>query len=86
MTPGLRTARDLDVPPHELDAAAEGLADRLFAGEPRGEVLRRVRTREAVRALGLGEDALREPRPALQRPPDPLDLDQVNSDAHGRII
>ena len=45
-----------------------------------GVVLRRVRPRVAVRALGLGEAALAERRVALERAPDPLDLDQVDAD------
>ena len=77
----LRPPGDLDLLPREVDADADRLADRLLAGEPRRVVLRRVRLRVAVRALGLGEAALAEARVPLERPPDPLDLDQVDADA-----
>src|SRR5207237_8241239 len=80
----LRPAGDLDLAPGEADARAERLADGLLAGEARGVVLRRVRLRVAVRAVGVGEAALAEARVALQRPRDPRDLDQVDAHAHGR--
>src|SRR5437763_8215317 len=80
----LRPARDLDLAPREPDARAERLADRLLAGEARGVVLRRVRLRVAVGALGVGEAALAGARVALQRPRDPRDLDQVDAHTHGR--
>jgi hypothetical protein len=46
-------------------------------------VLGRVRLRVAVGALGRGEAAFAEPvAVARKRAPDPLDLDQVDADAH----
>src|SRR5689334_16055958 len=80
----LGSARDLDLEPREVDgdAEAERLADRLFAREPRGVVLSRVRTRVAVRLLGLGEAARPEARVARERPPDPVDLDQIHAYVH----
>src|SRR5215211_5440529 len=80
----LGTARDLDVLPGERpgDAEAERLADGLLAGEAGGVVLSRVGPRLAVGALGLGEAALAEGRVALERAPDPCDLDQVDADVH----
>src|SRR4029079_11226150 len=61
---------------------AERLADRLLAREPRRVVLRRIRLRVAVRALGVGEAALAETRVALEGTRDPRDLDQVDADSH----
>src|SRR5205823_8260726 len=80
---GLRPPDDLDLLPGEGagDAEAERLADRLLAGEAAGIALRRVRARVAVRTLGLGETALAEACVAAERPPDPLDLDQVGPNA-----
>src|SRR5689334_6259240 len=78
----LRPARDLDLAPGEADARAERLADRLLAGEARSVVLRRVRLRVAVGALGLGEAALAEAGVALQRAADARDLDQVDAHSH----
>ena len=66
----LRPAGDLDLPPREAPrhAEPERLADGLLAGEPRGVVLRRVRPRVAVRALGLREAARGERRVAGPSP------------------
>src|SRR5205814_1045679 len=75
----LRAAGDLDLAPGEADAGAERLADRLLAGEARRVMLRGVRLRVAVGALGLGEAALAEARVSLERPRDPRDLDQIDS-------
>src|SRR4051812_36948884 len=72
----LWAARDLDLAPGERDAEPERLSDGLLPRKPGGEVLRRVRPREAVVALGLGEDALHEPWVANEGPRNPVDLDQ----------
>src|SRR5690349_19383669 len=79
----LRPSAHLDLLPREVDAGAERLPDRLFRCEAAGVVLRRVRLRIAVRALGVRKAALLE-RVAmpLERTADPLDLDQVDSDFH----
>src|SRR5262249_54559990 len=78
---GFGPAGDLDLLPREVDAAAERLPDRLLAREASGIALGRVFLRVAVRALRLREAALTEAR-ALERFPDPLDLDQVDADLH----
>jgi hypothetical protein len=80
----LGPAGDLDVEPGEgsRHAEPERLADRLLAGEASGVVLRRIRPRVAVVTLGLGEDSLAEGRIALERAPDPADLDEVEADLH----
>src|SRR5215211_167006 len=80
----LRTAGDLYVLPGERarDPEAERLADGLLAGKARRVVLRRVRPRLAVRALGLREASLAEARVALERATDAPDLDQVDADVH----
>src|SRR5207253_2573096 len=72
----------LDLAPREVDADPERLADRLLPGEAGGVVLRRVRPRLAVLALRLREAARPEARVALERPPDALDLDQIDADPH----
>src|SRR5437773_9765531 len=80
----LRPPGDLDVTPGKRagHAEAEGLADRLLPREPRRVVLRRVRPRVAVRALGLREAALAKARVPLERAGDALDLDRVDADFH----
>jgi ribosome-associated protein len=80
----LRTAGDLDLAPGEVDgnAEAERLADRFLAGEPRRVVLSRVRARVAVRPLGVREAARAKVRVARERPPHPVDLDQVDAYTH----
>src|SRR5262249_303614 len=81
--PRLRPTDDLDLLPREADAAAERLADCLLAGEARGVALSGMRTRVAVRALGVGEAALAKPVPC-ERAADALDLDDVDADLHLR--
>src|SRR6185437_10102028 len=79
----LRTTPDLDLLPGEVDARTERLPDRLLCGEPAGVMLRRVRLRVAVLALGVGEAArLEVVSVARQSAPDPFDLDQIDADAH----
>src|SRR5581483_1136870 len=78
----LRTAHDLDLAPGEVDADAERLPDRLLAGETGCVVLRRVGSGVAVGALGLREAAVAEAGMAVERAPDPLDLDQVDAEPH----
>src|SRR5687767_11442988 len=76
-------ADDLDLLPGEVHAAAERLPDRLLRGEAARVVLRRVRLRVAVRLLRSGEAALAKAvAVAIERPPDTVDLDQVDADAH----
>ena len=81
-TSRLRPARDLDLAPGEVHAAAERLADRLLPGEPSRVVLGRVGTRVAVVALGLGEDSAPGSRVASSACCDAGDLDQVDADPH----
>jgi hypothetical protein len=77
----LRPAADLDLLPGEVDTRSEGFSDRLLRREPSRVVLRWIRLRVAVRALGLGEAALLEILAVpLERTTDALDLDQVDSD------
>ena len=73
-------ADDLDVAPTPL-AQAERLRDRLLRAEARGEVHRRACARLRVRTLALGEQPLREPRAALERPLQAVDLEQVDADS-----
>src|SRR5690242_18467196 len=85
---GLGPADDLDLLPRERarDAEAERLADRLLAGEAAGIALGRIRARVAVRLLRLGEAAIAKARIALERTPDPRDLDEVCPDANHRCV
>src|SRR5205085_5947614 len=77
-----RPPGDLDLLPREADADPERLPDRLLPGEATGVALRRVRARVAVGLLGRREAAVAEARVALERAPDPRDLDQVEADPH----
>src|SRR4029079_1855481 len=74
---------DLDVLPREPDAAAERLGDCLLAAEARRVALGRVAPGLAVVLLRPREAAVSEPR-ALERPHDPVDLDQVGADLDGQ--
>src|SRR4051794_30561103 len=80
----LRPAGDLDVPPCKSagDAEAERLTDGFLARKPARVALRGVRARLAVGLLGRREAAVAEPRVALERAPDAVDLDQVDADVH----
>ena len=77
----LGPAGDLDLPPREMNAAAERLAYRLLPGEASRVVLRRIRPGVAVRALRFGEHALTK-AVTLERARDPGDLDQVDAYPH----
>src|SRR5688572_1009252 len=79
----LRATHDLDLAPREADTAAERLADGLFPGKAGGIVLCRVSAAVAVLALRLRETAFGEPRIAIERAADALDLDQVDAHPHG---
>ena len=52
---------DLELVPAQPLGHAQRLQQRLLGGEARGEVLRRLRARAAVGALGVGEQARLEP-------------------------
>ena len=82
----LRPAGDLDVTPREraCDAEAQGFADGLLAREPAGIALRRVGPRVAVGAFRLREAPLAKAWVAVERPPDTLDLYEVDSDFQWR--
>ena len=71
---------DLDLAQAEAAAEAERLDHRLLGGEAGREVAARAGPGRGVVALGLGEDALGEARVALQRPLQPVDLEQVDAD------
>ena len=62
------------------------LFSKLIKDEQGGEVLGRIGPREAVFALGRGEDALDEAGVALQRARHPSDLDQVDPNPHPAIL
>jgi hypothetical protein len=47
-------------------------------------MLRGPRSAPGVRALGLGEEALRKRGTALQRAFHPVDLEQVDAQSHSR--
>src|SRR4029450_290409 len=68
------------------DAESERLADRLLAGESSCVVLRRIRPRVAVGALGLGEAPLTKGRIALEGAPNARDFDQIDADGHEPIL
>ena len=75
---------DLDVLPRPR-LERERLGHRLLRAEARGEVLAGPRAGRGVGALALGEQPLGQPRPALERALQALDLQQVHADAaHGR--
>src|SRR5205823_9257649 len=73
---------DLDVLPRECtrNAEAERLSDRLLAGETSRVRLGRIRTGVAVRALGFREAPLAEAWIAIERLPNPRNLDEISSD------
>src|SRR4051794_5850651 len=82
----LRSAYDLDVLPGERarDAEAECLADGFLARDPARIALGRVRTRLAVRLLGLREAPVAEAGVTLERTADARDLDEIGADADQR--
>lgn len=68
-------------------SGAEGLETRLLGGESGGERPRAVCATGAGRTLSLREDLLYELSIALdQRSRDPLDRDDVHSDAQDHVI
>jgi hypothetical protein len=76
---------DLDVARAEAAGQPERLDDRLLGGKTGGEVAPRSRAPRGVFELAVGEEPLRQPRPARQRALDPLDLDQVDADSGHRL-
>ena len=65
-------------------AEPERLDRRLLGREARGEVAAGAAPCGGELELGGREEALRQPRPALQRALQPLDLDHVDADPwHG---
>ena len=73
------TARDLRLPRGEV-GELQRFERRLLGGEARRKMPARSRGGTAVGELGRSEQALGEPRPALERALHPLDLDQVHAD------
>src|SRR5205085_6388443 len=80
--------------PHHLYVAKaprlqpQCLRDRLLGAEPGRQVLARPPLAGRVGALALGEQPLCQPRPSFERPLQPLDLEQVDSDpptAHSTV-
>src|SRR5262245_41110835 len=70
---------DLDVAEAEA-ADAERLQRRLLGGEPGGEVWTGPPARACIGELAGPEHALGERRTTLERPLEPLDLEQVDAD------
>ena len=80
---GVAPADDLDVVGAE-HLEPERLDHRLLGAEARRQVLPRARAALRVGALRVGEQALGQARPALERSLEPLDLDDVDPHAaHG---
>ena len=72
--------------PDDLDVAeapalqSQGLRHRLLGAEPRRQVLSGPSARGRICAFAIGEQPLGQPGPALERPFEPLDLEQVDPD------
>ena len=72
-------ASDLDLPRRQ-PPAAKRLDGGLLGGEPSREVASGTVPRARVGQLAFGEQAPGEPRPPLQCPLEPPDVEQVNPD------
>ena len=63
----------------------EALLDSTLVGEGIKLATARARPRCGVCPLSVGEQPLCQPRPALERPLEPLDLEQVDAHLHSTV-